>query len=102
MTNAPGSRRTLTRIPAARTAALTLAAAAAALGAGSLPAQAADGLVVLTLVDNSNADSWLEVDRTLNTNHGPGTSGSDHDGSAVDLMDTLINPDRPGEEQDQS
>src|SRR5690349_3387606 len=37
-----------------------------------------NGLVV---IDNSSADSWLEVDRTLNTllmSHG--TAGSDHDG----------------------
>ncbi|GAA1306119.1 hypothetical protein GCM10009647_025230 [Streptomyces sanglieri] len=36
----------------------------------------------LVTIDNSNADSWLEVDRTLNV-LGPlskGTAGSDHDG----------------------
>ncbi|MEU9619785.1 MULTISPECIES: hypothetical protein [unclassified Streptomyces] len=36
----------------------------------------------LITIDNSNADSWLEVDRTLNV-LGPfskGTAGSDHDG----------------------
>ncbi|MFF2846487.1 hypothetical protein ACFVT5_09150 [Streptomyces sp. NPDC058001] len=101
MTNASRARLALRRIPAARAAAVTVAAAAA-LGAGAVPAQAADGLIALTLVDNSGADSWLEVDRTANYNTGAGTSGSDHDGSAVDLMDTLINPDRPGDEQDQS
>ncbi|MEV0263810.1 hypothetical protein AB0I49_21055 [Streptomyces sp. NPDC050617] len=36
----------------------------------------------LITIDNSNADSWLEIDRTLNV-LGPfskGTAGSDHDG----------------------
>ncbi|WNI32828.1 hypothetical protein [Streptomyces sp. ITFR-6] len=39
----------------------------------------------LITIDNSNADSWLEIDRTLNV-LGPlskGTAGSDHDGAAV-------------------
>ncbi|MBP2402754.1 hypothetical protein SNS2_1332 [Streptomyces netropsis] len=39
-------------------------------------------------IDNSNADSWLEVDRTLNTLFaGKGTAGSDHDGGggAIDV-----------------
>lgn len=37
-----------------------------------------NGLVV---IDNSSADSWLEVDRTLNTLLlSRGTAGSDHDG----------------------
>jgi hypothetical protein len=37
--------------------------------------------VGLLVVDNSSADSWLEVDRTLNTLiHSKGTAGSDHDG----------------------
>jgi hypothetical protein len=42
-----------------------------------------NGLVV---IDNSNADSWLEVDRTLNTMlHSQGTAGSDHDGDGGDV-----------------
>ncbi|MEV5599057.1 hypothetical protein [Streptomyces sp. NPDC052496] len=42
----------------------------------------------LLVVDNSSADSWLEVDRTLNTLlAGKGTAGSDHDGGggAIDV-----------------
>ncbi|MBA6441404.1 MULTISPECIES: hypothetical protein [Streptomyces] len=45
-----------------------------------------NGLVV---VDNSGADSWLEVDRTLNTLLlSRGTAGSDHDGGggAIDVV----------------
>ncbi|MGW1225327.1 hypothetical protein [Streptomyces sp. NPDC001478] len=72
--------------------AATAALAAALVAAAGSPAAAGD--LKLTVIDNSEADSWLEIDRTANTNHGSGTSGSDHDGSAVDLMDTLINPDR--------
>lgn len=33
-----------------------------------------------SLIDNSHADSWLEVDRTANSTVGSGTAGSDHDG----------------------
>ncbi len=33
-----------------------------------------------SLIDNSHADSWLEVDRTANSQVGSGTAGSDHDG----------------------
>jgi hypothetical protein len=35
----------------------------------------------ISVVDNSHADSWLEVDRTLNDEVGSGTAGSDHDGN---------------------
>ncbi|WP_265295230.1 hypothetical protein [Streptomyces sp. SHP 1-2] len=73
-------------------AALMLAAVLAA----APPAAAGD----LTLIDNSEADSWLEIDRTANLNLGSGTSGSDHDGSAVDLMDTLLNPDRTDDDSE--
>ncbi|MFE2376794.1 hypothetical protein [Streptomyces sp. NPDC059398] len=31
-------------------------------------------------VDNSHADSWLEVDRTANVQTGAGDAGSDHEG----------------------
>ena len=38
------------------------------------------------IIDNSNADSWLEVDRTLNTLiQSEGTAGSDHDGDGGDV-----------------
>ncbi|MFF3391365.1 hypothetical protein ACFYW1_10615 [Streptomyces sp. NPDC002669] len=58
------------------------------LAAGTAWADAPDGGMEthhgpsLITIDNSNADSWLEVDRTLNV-LGPfskGTAGSDHDG----------------------
>ncbi|MFE5868895.1 hypothetical protein ACFQ6V_09615 [Streptomyces roseifaciens] len=44
--------------------------------------------VGVLVVDNSRADSWLEVDRTANTLIGSkGTAGSDHDGGggAIDV-----------------
>lgn len=42
----------------------------------------------LLVIDNSYADSWLEIDRTLNTLiSSRGTAGSDHDGGggAIDV-----------------
>ncbi|WP_143172649.1 hypothetical protein [Actinacidiphila paucisporea] len=40
----------------------------------------------LVIIDNSGADSWLEVDRTLNTLlQSQGTAGSDHDGDGGDV-----------------
>ncbi|MQY13040.1 hypothetical protein SRB5_31800 [Streptomyces sp. RB5] len=39
--------------------------------------------ITLFSVDNSNADSWLEVDRTANAMlFGHGTAGSDHEGGS--------------------
>lgn len=43
----------------------------------------------LLVIDNSYADSWLEIDRTLNTLiNSRGTAGSDHDGGggAIDVQ----------------
>lgn len=70
-----------------------LAIAVAVLGAaqfaeGVAHADAPDGGMETThgpsvlTIDNSNADSWLEVDRTLNVLAplSKGTAGSDHDG----------------------
>ncbi|MGV9890066.1 hypothetical protein [Streptomyces sp. NPDC003395] len=68
------------RTAAALTAALLSASAAPAVANGSL----------ITVIDNSRADSVLEVDRTANLQTGSGTAGSDHDGSAVDLMHALL------------
>ncbi|MEV7421763.1 MULTISPECIES: hypothetical protein [unclassified Streptomyces] len=45
--------------------------------------------VGLLVIDNSHADSWLEIDRTLNFLIGAkGTAGSDHDGGggAIDVQ----------------
>ncbi|WP_405626800.1 hypothetical protein OG933_11140 [Streptomyces sp. NBC_00016] len=68
--------------------------AAALLGAAMAPAVAEGSLI--TVIDNSHADSILEVDRTANVQQGSsGTAGSDHDGSAVDMMEALVGaPDR--------
>ncbi|MFI5686632.1 hypothetical protein [Streptomyces sp. NPDC051636] len=63
-------------------------AIAAALLAAAAPAAAAGSPI--TVIDNSQADSILEVDRTGNVSTGSGTAGSDHDGSAVDLMEALV------------
>ncbi|MEV6051385.1 hypothetical protein [Streptomyces sp. NPDC052107] len=64
------------------------AVAVAVLGAGAAPAVASGSLI--TVVDNSHADSWLEVDRAANVQTGSGTAGSDHDGSAVDVVEALV------------
>ncbi|MEU3411515.1 MULTISPECIES: hypothetical protein [unclassified Streptomyces] len=73
------------------------AVAAALLGAGAAPAVASDSLI--TVIDNSEADSWLEVDRTANLQAGSGTAGSDHDGSAVDVVEALLaGPDQDEED----
>ncbi|MCX4546233.1 hypothetical protein [Streptomyces sp. NBC_01565] len=44
------------------------------------PAQILPVVVKLVLIDNSGADSWIEVDRTANSQSGTGTAGSDHEG----------------------
>lgn len=67
-------------------AAAVLALALLAAGAGSA---AASGGGLVTVIDNSHADSILEVDRTANVQTGSGTAGSDHDGSAVDVVEAL-------------
>ncbi|MGW2488967.1 hypothetical protein ACWCV9_17385 [Streptomyces sp. NPDC001606] len=64
------------------------AVAAALLGAGVGPAAASGSLI--TVIDNSHADSWLEVDRAANVQTGSGTAGSDHDGSAVDVVEAIV------------
>ncbi|MER7952593.1 hypothetical protein ABTY59_34895 [Streptomyces sp. NPDC096079] len=74
-----------------------LGLAAALLAAGAGPA-AADGSL-LTVIDNSHADSVVEVDRAANIQYGSsGTAGSDHDGSAVDALQTLFGGARTGED----
>ncbi|GAA2729251.1 hypothetical protein [Streptomyces nogalater] len=71
--------------------------AAAFLGAAAAPAVASESLI--TVIDNSEADSWLEVDRTANLQNGSGTAGSDHDGSAVDVVEALLaGPDQDEED----
>ncbi|MFF1282508.1 hypothetical protein [Streptomyces sp. NPDC058299] len=66
------------------------AVAAALLGAGPGAVAAAGTGGLITVIDNSHADSILEVDRTANLQTGSGTAGSDHDGSAVDVVEALF------------
>ncbi|TXS75818.1 hypothetical protein EAO69_12915 [Streptomyces sp. me109] len=60
----------------------------ALLGGTAAPAVAGDGFI--TVLDNSHADSILEVDRAANVQQGSGTAGSDHEGSAVDMVEALV------------
>ncbi|MET9451463.1 hypothetical protein [Streptomyces cinerochromogenes] len=78
------------------------AVAAALLGAGAVPAVASGSLITVidnsrTGTDSSETDSILEVDRAANVQTGSGTAGSDHDGSAVDVVEALVGAGR-GEE----
>ncbi|MFF7467506.1 hypothetical protein [Streptomyces sp. NPDC008092] len=70
--------------------------AAALLGGAAAPAWAGGSLI--TVLDNSNADSILEVDRTANIQAGRGTAGSDHDGSAVDAIQALLGEPRQSDD----
>ncbi|MEU1284074.1 hypothetical protein [Kitasatospora sp. NPDC005856] len=74
---------------ALRATALGLAGACALLAGAASPAAAGGSLI--TVVDNSHADSWLEVDRTANLQNGSGSAGSDHDG-AGSLVGGLLGP----------
>ncbi|MGW3851282.1 hypothetical protein [Streptomyces fagopyri] len=58
------------------------------LSAGAAPAAAGDSLI--TVLDNSHADSILEVDRAADVQQGSGTAGSDHEGSAVDMVEAPV------------
>ncbi|MFJ8490203.1 hypothetical protein ACIRBZ_17870 [Streptomyces sp. NPDC094038] len=71
--------------------------AAALLGGAAAPACAGGSLI--TVLDNSNADSILEVDRTANIQAGRGTAGSDHDGSAVDAIQALMGEPRQNDDE---
>ncbi|MFD8814027.1 hypothetical protein ACFV23_21650 [Streptomyces sp. NPDC059627] len=70
--------------------------AAALLGGAAAPACAGGSLI--TVLDNSNADSILEVDRTANIQAGRGTAGSDHDGSAVDAIQAMLGEPRQNDD----
>ncbi|RSS81947.1 hypothetical protein EF918_08635 [Streptomyces sp. WAC06614] len=61
---------------------------AALVGGAAAPAAAGDSLI--TVIDNSHADSVVEIDRSANLQTGSGTAGSDHEGSAADTLATLI------------
>ncbi|MCB5909575.1 hypothetical protein [Streptomyces pinistramenti] len=60
------------------------------LGAGALTADAAGRSLIL--IDNSHADSWLEIDRAFNLQLGGGVTGSDLDGGGTHLTYTLLSP----------
>ncbi|MEV7388357.1 MULTISPECIES: hypothetical protein [unclassified Streptomyces] len=75
----------------------TAAAVAAALLAGAAAPAYADGSLI-TVLDNSHADSILEVDRTANLQTGRGDAGSDHDGSAVDAIQALMGEPRQADD----
>ncbi|MFG2135945.1 hypothetical protein [Streptomyces sp. NPDC048650] len=62
---------------------LAAAVAPEVVGAGAPSAQAAERSLVL--IDNSHADSWLEVDRAGNLQTGSGIAGSDLDGAVTRL-----------------
>ncbi|MFF5023567.1 hypothetical protein ACWERI_01810 [Streptomyces collinus] len=87
----------MTAGPGPRFGAVTMIAAAL-LGAAAVPAAAGGGSLV-TVIDNSHADSILEVDRTANVQTGSGTAGSDHDGSAVDAIQAMLG-ERPSAGED--
>ncbi|MEU9591627.1 hypothetical protein ACGF7W_33815 [Streptomyces sp. NPDC048219] len=70
-------------------AVVMLGAAAAPAAADDSPGTGRGDGSVVTVIDNSHADSIIEVDRTANAQTGSGTAGSDHDGSAVDAIEAL-------------
>ncbi|MFF8883917.1 hypothetical protein [Streptomyces flaveolus] len=87
------------RTAAALTVAL-LGAATASAAADDSPESSQGNSSLVTVIDNSHADSILEVDRTANAQTGSsGTAGSDHDGSAVDAIEALKGAP-PDEEED--
>ncbi|MFF5705563.1 hypothetical protein ACFY7H_24195 [Streptomyces sp. NPDC012794] len=57
---------------------------------------AAAGGSLITVIDNSHADSVVEVDRAANIQSGSGSAGSDQDGSAVDVIGALLPRARSG------
>ncbi|MGW3955696.1 hypothetical protein ACWEKM_33360 [Streptomyces sp. NPDC004752] len=84
MTHIVSGLRTATVIAAALLGAVSVFAPTVAV------ADTDAGGSLITVLDNSQADSILEVDRTANLQTGRGTAGSDHDGSAVDAIQALM------------
>ena len=77
--------------------------AAAFLAVGAVPAAASGSVITVidnsrTGVDNSERDAVVEVDRAGNLQTGSGTAGSDHDGSAVDVVEALVGAEGRGDE----
>ncbi|MFB8237141.1 hypothetical protein ACFC58_11385 [Kitasatospora purpeofusca] len=64
-----------------RVLAVGLALAAWALLGCAVPGVAVGAGSLLTVIDNSGADSIVEIDRTADLLFGHGSAGSDHDGS---------------------
>ncbi|MFG3053978.1 hypothetical protein ACGFZP_23895 [Kitasatospora sp. NPDC048239] len=75
-----------------RAGAAGLAGACVLLVCGVPSAQAERSLI--TVIDNSHADSVVEIDRTGNLQVGSGAAGSDHDGSGG-LAGGLLGLGRP-------
>ncbi|MFE6748469.1 hypothetical protein ACFVGM_21650 [Kitasatospora purpeofusca] len=73
-----------------RVLAVGLALAAWALLGCAVPGVAVGAGSLLTVIDNSGADSIVEIDRTADLLFGHGSAGSDHDGS------TSVLPGLPG------
>ncbi|WP_284581476.1 hypothetical protein [Streptomyces sp. 2P-4] len=90
MTRGPRLRLPAQRTPASLAAAALTAVSAACAVAAAAAAPALAGESLITVIDNSHADSIVEVDRSANLQNGSGTSGSDHDGSAVDVLQALV------------
>ncbi|MFE9610069.1 hypothetical protein [Streptomyces sp. NPDC006012] len=91
--------RSVPTLRAATVLAAALLGAAAAPAAAGGPESGVKGGSLITVIDNSQADSILEVDRTANLQTGRGTAGSDHDGSAVDAIQALMGEDA-GDDED--
>ncbi|MFB6890189.1 hypothetical protein ACFCX4_12830 [Kitasatospora sp. NPDC056327] len=66
-----------------RIAAAGLAVAWAVLGCAVAPEARAAERGLVTVIDNSGADSILEIDRTADLLVGRGSAGSDHDGATT-------------------
>ncbi|MFB7469888.1 hypothetical protein [Kitasatospora sp. NPDC056184] len=76
-----------------RAAVAGLAGAWAVLGCAAAPEASAADRSLVTVIDNSRADSIIEVDRTADLLIGRGSAGSDHDGStalATGLLGTAL------------
>ncbi|MFC5662707.1 hypothetical protein ACFP3U_06875 [Kitasatospora misakiensis] len=66
-----------------RVTAVGLALAAWTLLGGAVPGSAVAERSLVTVIDNSGADSIVEIDRTADLLIGHGSAGSDHDGSTA-------------------
>ncbi|KOV28011.1 hypothetical protein ADK60_19020 [Streptomyces sp. XY431] len=88
-----------------RVLAVGLALAAWALLGCAVPGVAVGAGSLLTVIDNSGADSIVEIDRTADLLVGHGSAGSDHDGSTsvlpglLDLTGSTAAP--PAAEEDE-